>query len=265
MNFFDKIKQPFKSRKLKKGQLEEIRKILWDSVADGRIDETELERINSFFSQSELTTEEFNQARSDVFTQIVYEAMRDRRVTDSEYDSLEQIADHFNLPTELKKWTREKIAYFRLFSEIESGGDLPAGNPSDLILQKGELCHLSVPASLSEERVIRSSYKGGSHGVSIRIAKGLSYRVGQQRGHLESERGLVVVSEGYFIATNQRLVFSGNKKSVSSPFAKLLDFQVYSNAIQYSVTNRQKPITVGFSNPEDAELSALVVSRLINA
>ena len=75
---------------------------------------------------------------------------------------------------------------------------------------------------------------------------------------------MVPVSEGYFIVTNQRIVFSGDKKSVATPFNKLIDLQVYADAIQFAVSNRQKPVIVKFNTAEESELSALIVSRLIN-
>ncbi len=264
MGLFDKIKQPFLTRKLRKQNLKELNATLWRSVADGKITDEELTQINSYFHDGDLSADEIQKALAGVFSQLVYQAISDRRVSDKEFQSLDHIADRLSVAPRLRQWMNQQIQYFRLFNVIESGGDLPIGQPQNLILQKGETCHLCIPASLYEERVIRSSYQGGSRGVSIRIMKGVSYRIGANRGQIQSERGMVCVSKGHFIVTNQRLAFSGDRKSASSVFNKLLDFQVYWDAIQYSVTNRQKPFIVSFQRNEEAELSALVISRLMN-
>ena len=264
MGLFDKIKHSFGSGKLKKEQIDELNATVWRAVADGKITDEELEQINSYFYNSELSPEEVQNALADVFTQLVYHAVSDRRVSDIEFQSLEHFANRLSVSIELRQWMYQQIQYYRLFNFIESGGTLPIGQPQNLILQKAEVCHLCLPASLYDERVIRSNYQGGSRGVSIRIMKGVSYRVGASRGFVQAERGLACISQGYFIVTNQRLAFSGDKKSASTAFNKLLDFQVFADAIQYSVTNRQKPFLVGFPRIEDAELSALVISRIMN-
>jgi hypothetical protein len=265
MGLFDKIRQPFLKKKLRGEQLDQLNDTLWRIVADGKVTDDEVAEINSFFADSELSAEEIQKAIADIFSQIVYQAVADRRVSEQEFRSLEHIADRLSLPAQTRYWMQQQIQYFRLFSEIEAGGDLPVGKAPNIILQKGEECHRSIPGALYEERVVRSTYQGDSHGVSIRIMKGVSYRVGAHRGQIQSERALVPVSDGQFSVTNKRLIFSGNKKSNATAYLKLLDLQVYADAIQYSTTTRQKPIIVGFQHSEEAELSALIISRIINS
>ncbi|MBK8305259.1 MAG: hypothetical protein IPK98_18480 [Chloracidobacterium sp.] len=265
MGLFDTIRQPFLKKKLRKEQLEALNSTLWRAIADGKITDEELGEINGYFYDSELTTEEIQKAQADVFSQLVYQAIADRRVSDEEFRSLEHIADRFSLSDQTRQWMQQQIQYFRVFNHIEAGGDLPSVIPGSVIMQKNEICHLSVPGILYEERVVRSTYQGGSRGVSLRVMKGVSFRVGAHRGQIQSERALVPVSQGVFNVTNQRLVFSGDAKSNSTAYPKLLDFQVYADAIQYSITSRQKPVIVGFPTIENAELSALVISRLLNS
>jgi hypothetical protein len=263
MGSFDKIRQPFLKKRLRKEQLEALNATLWRVVADGQITEAELAEVDKFFYDSELSPEEIQKAEADVFSQLVYRAISDRRVSDAEFQSLDHIAVRLALPAQVRNQLRRQLEYYRLIHWLESGGELPITQPNNIILQKNEICHLSIPAVLYEERVVRSTYQGGSRGVSIRIMKGVNYRVGANRGHIQSERALVPVSEGTFNVTNKRLVFSGNKKSNATPYPKLLDLQLYADAIQYSITTRQKPVIVGFSD-QSAELCAVVISRMIN-
>jgi hypothetical protein len=79
--------------------------------------------------------------------------------------------------------------------------------------------------------------------VSIRIAKGLSYRVGSNRGQLvRNQEQLQVIDNGDATFTNQRVVFGGQSQTREWAFDKLVDFNAGDNGTQVmiSVSNRQK-------------------------
>jgi hypothetical protein len=263
MNFLNKIKQSFGSGKVKKEQTDRLQAILTEALSDGLLSEKELLYMSEVFVGSQLSVEDYTELKSNVFVRVVHSYIADRRVTDAEKTVIFTIAEQLEIPAQWVEWARQQIQYYALFHYIEQGGELPVRTPQNLILKKGETCHLSIPAALFEERVIRREYVGGSQGLSIPIIKGVRYTVGRQRGHIQSHSSIVPVSQGYFIITNKRLVFSGSK-SVSSDLSKLLDMQLYSDALQFSVTSRQKPTTVKFSCPEEIELCGLIISRLIN-
>ena len=127
-----------------------------------------------------------------------------------------------------------------LVKQLEDG--VPAGLVQT-VLKKGEVAIDSVPAKLLEYRSGGSSYQGGSQGVSIRIAKGLSYRVGANRGQLvRNPEQLQVIDSGDATFTNQRVVFGGQSQTREWSFEKLVDFNAGDNGTQVmiSVSNRQK-------------------------
>lgn len=113
-----------------------------------------------------------------------------------------------------------------------------------LVLQKGESQLFELASvGLTEYRSTGSSYQGGSQGVSVRIAKGLSYRVGASKGSLvRNPEELSMIDEGSVVFTDKRIVFTGPKVSRSWEFAKLLDIQLGTNGqtVNISVSNRQK-------------------------
>ena len=59
-----------------------------------------------------------------------------------------------------------------------------------------------------------TSYVGGSHGVSIRIARGLYYRVGAFKGERVQTQDLVRQDRGSLIITDRSVYFSGPIKSM---------------------------------------------------
>lgn len=149
----------------------------------------------------------------------------------------------------------------RLLSEIKEG-NLPTVAVKNVVLQKNETPYWLEPASLYEERVVRRRYEGGSHGVSIRIAKGLSYRVGAQRGQMVSDTAAVPVSTGSLIVTNRRVIFQGDRKSFSFRLDKLLELECYQDGIRLT-DDKGKPRLVKFDDGS-TEVFAAVLSHAIN-
>jgi len=264
MGLFDKIRSSLSTGKLKKEQIERLRESIWAAVSDGEITDREIEYIDSFYKESELSPEDFDKLRAEIFIQVVQQAIADRRVVENELKTINHLVDRLQISADVKSWAEKQMQYYALFSHIESGAPLPVGPASGLILQKNEVAHVSLPAQLIEERVMSRNYQGGSRGVSLRVVKGVSFRVGQQKGQMVSESGLVPISDGYFVVTSKRLVFSGDRKTVTTKIDQLLDLHVFADGLNYSASNRQKPVIVRFSAPEEAELCALVISRLIN-
>jgi hypothetical protein len=77
----------------------------------------------------------------------------------------------------------------------------------------------------------RRQYVGGSHGVSIRIAKGLYYRVGAFQGQAIDRTERVHVDTGLVVVTNKNIYFAGPAKSLRLPYAKIVSFQPFSDGI----------------------------------
>lgn len=130
-----------------------------------------------------------------------------------------------------------------LFIARVNDGRLPELAAPRIVLKRNEVAHLETEANLLKEVLIRE-YKGGSRGMSFRIARGVSYRVGSHRGQMQvvgSE--LQVAATGILTVTSQRAVFAGDRKSQEVRYDKLLSLNVYSDAIQFHVSNRQNPST----------------------
>ncbi len=263
MSLFRKLKESFGKGKLKKEQEQELQKILADAVLDGAISDSELNQVNSLYLQSELSEQEFRDLKDAFFWNVVEVLISDRKITELENRASKQIAMKLEISSEILKLARNEILFFQLLEKIENG-ELPICSPDKVVLKKGETAHFEAAAFLQEEQIINRKYVGGSHGVSIRIARGLNYRIGATRGKILAEKGIVNVSSGNFVITDQRLMFSGDKKSFAHNLTNLIDLQLFSDGIKFSVSNRQKPIIVGIYSAQASEVSGLIISTLIN-
>lgn len=129
----------------------------------------------------------------------------------------------------------------QVFIARVNDGRLPELADAPIILKRNEVAHLVTTASLMKEVLIRE-YKGGSRGMSFRVMKGVSYRVGSHRGTLEVVGSrLEEADTGDLVVTSQRVVFTGPRRTQECRYDKLIDVNVYRDAIELHVSNRQKP------------------------
>ena len=118
---------------------------------------------------------------------------------------------------------------------------LPVVDDPHLLARPGEVVHLETNARLMKTVAVRE-FQGGSRGMSFRIMKGVSYRVGAFRGRTVTVGSDVVIADqGVLSVTDRRVVFSGSSKTLEFLYNKLVAADLYTDAIQLSVTNRQTP------------------------
>ncbi|MDB6034217.1 MAG: hypothetical protein JWM16_4555 [Verrucomicrobiales bacterium] len=117
---------------------------------------------------------------------------------------------------------RYEMILSRRIYDIQTG-DLPRILVSNVILATGEVAHCSEPGSLYEESMVSSHFEGGSSGVSFRVMKGVSFRVGAHRGSMVSEKADQAVSSGSLVITSARVIFQGDAKSFATKLSKIID------------------------------------------
>ena len=167
-------------------------------------------------------------------------ALIDEVVTKDEEARLERLASALGLT---EGDVQQAIQEYRapLFIAQVNDGRLPEFFTTRIMLKRGEVAHLESAAALLKEVQIRE-FRGGSHGVSFRIANGVSYRVGASRGRMHVVgTELQTQDEGTLTVTSHRAVFAGTRKTVEVSFAKLIGLNVFNDGIQFHVSNRQNP------------------------
>ena len=103
-------------------------------------------------------------------------------------------------------------------------------------------------------------FRGGSQGVSFRVAKGVRYRVGAMRGHMVTVGTQMQVADtGVLSVTSQRAAFLGNRKTLDMPYSKLIGMELFSDGVRFSLSSRQTAPLIRVScNPD-------VLGALLNA
>jgi hypothetical protein len=126
-----------------------------------------------------------------------------------------------------------------LAAYLKTHGPTPIESP--LIMKKGEQACLAVAATLARQQT-RRQWVGGSQGFSFPIGHtGIRYRVGSFHGHPIEQQSLGHLDTGTLVVTNLRIAFIGKVKSTSTPFAKLLHVECYSDAVAVFQEGRENP------------------------
>jgi hypothetical protein len=267
-SIFGRVRDALTLPKLKDRQREELREFLRHALVDRRLSEQELSSIHEVYLQSNLSEKDFERIREEIFDEFVKDFLRIGKIFAGDRAAVVEVARQLGFSRESLNAIERHFQYFELIHAIETSSldRLPIAGNSKVILRKGEIDYFTAKGSLLEERVTKRELVGRSHGISIPTPiKGVRYRVGQSRGKMISERGMVPISYGEFTVTNRRLVFTGDKKSANSEFSKLQDYELFTDAIRYSMTTRQTPITVLFDDPRCAEVAGHYIRRLLDA
>ena len=198
------------------------------AASDGKLTDGEIADLNTRQAELGLTDDHLRKVRVQAYKAALAAAGSDGRVTAEEEAELHKLQTALSIPDHDLLTSKQELARLRLLTEIQQG-NLPAMAIPNLILQKGEFGHWSEPGSILEERVVGRRYVGGSQGISFRIAKGVSYRIGAHRGHIETDKAVVPVSDGELVLSNKRVIFRGNTKSFTIRLDKLLDVHFYND------------------------------------
>ena len=76
-----------------------------------------------------------------------------------------------------------------------------------------------------------TSYSGVSHGLSIRVMKGVYYRPSVFKSTPSEHSQVVSGGKGPLVLTNKNLYFLGQLKAIRIPYGKVVAFQPYSDGI----------------------------------
>lgn len=244
--FFAGLLRKFQESRQAALDRKELKRLCMDAVADGVLTEEEEMACSDFMLVNGVTKAEMVGWRKEAFDRAL-RSVEDRGFTHARLNGLRRIQAFFCIPSGEISAGLARIERWSLLDSIRQHGPAPI-EVYNVILARGERAFWSEPGTAYEEKVVSRRYEGGSRGVSIRVVKGVSFRLGAHRGRMVSETADVAVSTGNLVITDRRLIFTGDGKSFDSKFETLIDLCTSRNGIKYSERNRQKPRKVLFAS-----------------
>ena len=137
-------------------------------------------------------------------------------------------------------WLYDCYKYFKIASSgaevnssiLSESTPLPVAESSSVPMTADEVCHYNAPAIFLKTKNVVVGYSGGSRGASIRVVKGVSFRVGASksapvRGNVQEK------TPGTLTITNKRVIFSADKGAFDKKLASISSITPYKDAVAF--------------------------------
>ncbi len=145
------------------------------------------------------------------------------------------------------------------FRELSDNESLPVVQNSNVLMSDGEICHYYDEAAYVKTKNVVVGYTGGSRGVSIKVMKGMSYRVGASKS--QPIRGDVQEkTPGMLTITNKRIVFSASKGAFDKKITALSSITPHDDGVSFQFGDKQYPLML-----RKPAYVYQIVARIINS
>jgi hypothetical protein len=204
-----------------------------------------------------------------LYSDLFVEFESDEELDKNELETLQDLEESLSLTHEEVDFEQRVLPYHYVYM-IKNEGKLPKVNLkcetgfTKPILKANEEIHFWMPAILNEMKTVNLGYQGGSSGISIRAMKGVSFRVGACRGHVNKAQKSVTTSMGHLMITNKRIMLHplpGNKP-VSIPLNKILSYNCFENGVEIYKEGREKGFFFGTNKSSAPEIIGMCLGFL---
>ncbi|HZW64668.1 MAG TPA: hypothetical protein VFF23_03185 [Hanamia sp.] len=214
-----------------------VNKISQTIISSGDFSVLERE-INDDARTGYLTQDQFESFRKYGFDRAINSFLEDGVISKEEENKITAYLEHFNIKISDAGGfeTHGKILKGAILNEIFQG-ETPKcrldieGNLPFFLEKNEEIIWIFQGVEFYEQRN-KTRYEGRSQGVSIRIAKGVYYRVGQFEGNPVVTTEKTLAATGMLTLTNTNLYFSSPIKNFKTPYKKIIYMTQYSDGIE---------------------------------
>lgn len=202
--------------------------------------------INDIASRSDLTEDisKLNRLpsldKSSTLERVLSDTVTRFAMDDFIDDEEESIINDIILRTRLPKTSLDQFKWWDKYQKLLilkdiMNGQFPRTNSfssvSNINLMKTERVVWVEGGVEYLEQIKRVQYVGRSSGLSIRIAKGIYYRVGAFKGTPVERHEIRNMGQGTLTITNKNIYFYSRMISIKIPFDKIISFTPYSDGL----------------------------------
>jgi hypothetical protein len=180
-----------------------------------------------------------NQLRARVLSGLAIAldtALTDLNLSQDEVGRFNTIVDAFGLdePAFDEAGIRHKLVQALVLKDLSEGKPstrVQLSTALPIALKRDESIQWLFDGVTRREPRTSYHYESGSHGVSIRLMKGVSYRVGSHRGQRVSTTEIVTVGSGALAVTNSALYFMGGPSSKKMPLSGVVSVDGFDDGV----------------------------------
>ncbi|QQR82546.1 hypothetical protein IPJ70_00290 [Candidatus Campbellbacteria bacterium] len=231
-------------------------------LIDGNLSDEEkiiLEEIKKEHNLTDKDVEKYNLAGFKIFFDKITD---DSRITEAERKELVKIYSDLNLSTDNLAYNQSDFNKYHTLYLIDEGKlptiDVPNLNVN---LSNGEKLHYVSKAFIIKNKSITKSYNYSGFSASIKIAKGLRYRVGNVKINPQKVNVMMTDDAGTFYLTTENLGYIGLNKHFSIPYDKISSLDIRDGFLYLYKKGKEGPFIISM---DDFELPLAIVSFKIN-
>ena len=143
--------------------------------------------------------------------------------------------------------------------QLREDEPLPIMQAHNVLMHKDEVCHYTSSATYVKTKNVVVGYTSGSRGVSIRVMKGMSYRIGSSRS--QPIRGNIQEkTEGLLTITSKRIIFSAQKGAFDKRFSSLSSITPHSDGVSFQFGENQYSLIL-----KHPIYVCQIIARVVNA
>ncbi len=231
-------------------------------LIDGNLSEDDkvvLEGIKKDHNLSDKDVEKYNLIGFKTFFDKITD---DSRITEAERKELVKIYSDLNLSTDNLAYNQSDFNKYHTLYLIDEGKlptiDVPNLNVN---LKAGEKLHCVNKAFIVKNKSITKSYNYSGFSASIKIAKGLRYRVGNIKINPQKVNVMMTDDAGTLYLTTDNLGYIGLNKHLSIPYDKISSLDIRDGFLYLFKKGKEAPFIISMN---DFELLLAIVSFKIN-
>jgi hypothetical protein len=194
-------------------------------------------RVFEIAEESNIGEDEIKKLLIKGYDKAVDLYLEDGIISDDEESQLDSFITVFDISDDelAKAGSTQKIVKSVIINEALNGKitksrvDIEGSLP--FIFEKGELiCWLFNRVELHEMKT-KTHYSGGSQGASIRVTKGVYYRVGAFKGQPIKTEEIMHTATGILVLTDRNLYYSSSNKSLKIKYSQIISMPTFEDAI----------------------------------
>jgi hypothetical protein len=234
------------------------------ALADGQLTQAEregIERLNvTLRIPPDIHTAIWTELARPLLDRRLNELIADRRISPRELQDFRDYARSLGfVQVSFGGEVEAALDRYSLLWRIENGQLPSVAVP--IVLQKDETCFWSGPAEWHELRTKTTRVNYGGPVASIRIMKGLRWRLGSVAVSRVTREEVQRLDAGTLYITSKRILLSGAYRNYQLRYSAILGIEVFSDAIRIEKASGRSPVVV----LQDPEIPAAILSAELAA
>lgn len=231
-------------------------------LVDGNLSEEDkviLEQVKKEHNLTDKDVEKYNLAGFKIFFDKITD---DSRITETERKELVKIYSDLNLPADKLAYNQSDFNKYYTLHLIDQGNlptiDVPNLNVN---LKPDEKLHYISKAFIVKNKSITTGINYSGLSGSIKIAKGIRYRIGSMKVRPQKVNVMMTDDAGTFYLTTENLGYIGLNKHFSMPYDKISSLDIRDGFLYLYKKGKEGPFIISM---DDFELPLAIVSFKIN-